>query len=542
MSSVLKSPYMRLNTYDGLIGQEYEKYKCFNFWIFNFYKIFKDNLESDELIMGIKPKDVVHAIAGLFLASLQSMSKTSVYDTLSRKNSYSIVCFADLASAASHIQRNLKPNTQIGIQEELKPDTIASLSSCMDAIYFEPNKKSDDKSENDKSDINDFKLVYPSEFSNSSSEGTSPLSDETGVLNSSSSDHNENSFRSSCSESGEENPKLKCGYQSFIGACIGRRLMLSRLVASMHVETDVVNHLAKYLSAENLVVAACTFRKRRHKKNQRIIHLNLLAVRRHLRRQKLGSIMLRYLKRPDISGYYDALIVHADLDAVGFFEKHGFTDDILLNHFWEDFTSEYKNCKIMTYVPGYSDQYCSVASCSPLPEETNCGSWIKKLDVNIREWQHNAQLTHRNQYVLYRKMRNEIIELQNLVKLQGKHISELYKELQETYTTLLRLQSSDAGKDDSTNCGDHPARVLMRLKEVEEYLATNITKTSTTSPDQLCLRRLSAQTIPTCNQDADICREKDLKVESNVSDETSSANIYVANGLLHHGDLYTIDS
>lgn len=41
------------------------------------------------------------------------------------------------------------------------------------------------------------------------------------------------------------------------------------------------------------------------------------------------------IKDSSVVGKYDAVVVHADNSAVGFFAKNGFTDDVVLNSRWQ---------------------------------------------------------------------------------------------------------------------------------------------------------------------------------------------------------------
>jgi hypothetical protein len=43
---------------------------------------------------------------------------------------------------------------------------------------------------------------------------------------------------------------------------------------------------------------------------------------------------LQQVKDSSIVGDFDAVVVHADNSAVDFFEKYGFTDDIVINSKW----------------------------------------------------------------------------------------------------------------------------------------------------------------------------------------------------------------
>lgn len=45
-------------------------------------------------------------------------------------------------------------------------------------------------------------------------------------------------------------------------------------------------------------------------------------------------MLFQQILEPEVVGHYDAIVVHADNGAVDFFQKFGFSDDIVLNSRW----------------------------------------------------------------------------------------------------------------------------------------------------------------------------------------------------------------
>ena len=45
-------------------------------------------------------------------------------------------------------------------------------------------------------------------------------------------------------------------------------------------------------------------------------------------------VLFQQVKDPACVGTFDAVVVHADNSATEFFEKYGFSDDIVLNSRW----------------------------------------------------------------------------------------------------------------------------------------------------------------------------------------------------------------
>ena len=50
---------------------------------------------------------------------------------------------------------------------------------------------------------------------------------------------------------------------------------------------------------------------------------------------KCPCTAFQQIKDPGVVGHFDAVVVHADNAAVDFFERYGFSDDIVLNSRWK---------------------------------------------------------------------------------------------------------------------------------------------------------------------------------------------------------------
>ena len=46
------------------------------------------------------------------------------------------------------------------------------------------------------------------------------------------------------------------------------------------------------------------------------------------------ALVLQQVKDTNVVGQYDAVVVHADNGAIEFFERYGFTPDIVINSKW----------------------------------------------------------------------------------------------------------------------------------------------------------------------------------------------------------------
>lgn len=166
----------------------------------------------------------------------------------------------------------------------------------------------------------------------------------------------------SSEESGEEEEEdedddevdFSVGCHAFIEAVRARK---TRQRKALEEETEASEgETSMEIGMENRLMAACTFSMRTALRDAaaRLVHLKLLAVRHSFRGARLGARLVECLKDRTLLGEYDALVTHADPDAVGFFEKLGFSDDPFLNRNWRAFEFEYTNARLMTYVPAFS--------------------------------------------------------------------------------------------------------------------------------------------------------------------------------------------
>ncbi|KAF7261419.1 hypothetical protein EG68_01319 [Paragonimus skrjabini miyazakii] len=428
----------------------------FNCWVYNFYRMFQDSSEVTEMADGFKPKDVLHTVAGLFLATLQSMDKETVYAALLHRSSFTLVGYLQKVDAVSHIQEYYAP--------ESKQANV--LMTHSEILAFSDKVDADGESQNVCSQDNDFRLVYPSEFSDSSED-----SFEEENENASSPDHILQSQNSSASERSDDSgvtTKLMEGYKAFIGGCLGRKLHILSLMNSKDSRGIGKDMLIANLASEHLIAAACNLRVRYPTRHQRIIHITLLAVRRFMRRKKLGTMVMNILMKTEVVGPYDAIVVHADIDAKGFFEKFGFTDDILINRAWADFAGEYTNCRLMTYLPGFSRHKLHMQPCISGIFTDSYLSWLNEFDGSMQQWKTDAESAHRSQFTFYSRIREEMKFLQTALRTQSEHIYRLYEELLQAYTQLLSLNNPEVTSQDTEGTNQYFAGISKRMKELKK--------------------------------------------------------------------------
>ncbi|CAC5356569.1 unnamed protein product [Mytilus coruscus] len=160
------------------------------------------------------------------------------------------------------------------------------------------------------------------------------------------------------------------------------------------------------------------------KHKERVVHLTLVTVRKRFRKYGLGKYLLQQIIDPAIVGQYDAVVVHADNAAVDFFQKYGFSDDIVLNSRWSDLAEQFTNCTLMCYLPGFSGH--SLLKTIKIPDFE-----VFELEQEFNKWKSKTTEVYQNQVSIVMRMKHEIIQLKALLKA-------LVDRQQKLIETLLR--------------------------------------------------------------------------------------------------------
>ncbi|TGZ50418.1 hypothetical protein CRM22_010813 [Opisthorchis felineus] len=470
-------PYFQIGNLNSINIQATGELNDLDTWVYNFHTILKNKLYLEEDLCGFKLQDVAHAVAGLFLATLPAMDKETVYSAIASQNNFCVVCYASTRDALAYINRHYCPKVNIGgekLNAELletfthllnNPTEINEVNSVPGSVELDTDSDSE----------NEFKLVYPSEVSETSNE--SITQDDSVPKSGEISHQSSKSDRSSCSESDDElETILLDGYKTFIGSSIRRKLNLLKTIGSSPTDTLDLESLGSQLSAENHIAAACCFRVRFKDNKQRIIHVTLLGVRRFWRRKKIGTSIIKLLKNPEIVGPYDAIVVHADPEAEGFFENLGFSADIVLNSMWSEFASEYTNCKLMTYLPAFTTDRILLAHRFPVDNGKELSKMVgtRQFDIFFKQWSSNAENAYISQVTLLRRAREEMLWLQETVDCQAKRINDLHKELRAAYMKLLQQITPHIDGDDNYTIPMSPTQMRKRLEEINHLIASSV--------------------------------------------------------------------
>ncbi|XP_078352937.1 uncharacterized protein LOC144637734 isoform X1 [Oculina patagonica] len=211
-------------------------------------------------------------------------------------------------------------------------------------------------------------------------------------------------------ESEDEEEDFSKGAEDFVDAAKKRR-----------AERQSDNVSESSLGIESLIIGAATFERSysitRHNPSEKVIQLNLLGVRRRCRKSGVGKFLLETLKDPTIIGSYDTIAVYADNDAVDFFKRNGFTDDVVLCSRFSELTDHWINSSLMCYLPPFTG---SDFSGSFRSEDD-----LKAMDDDIRKWREKSLEAYQAQASCMVRMQHEIKTLKAMVDTQEEAIRTL---------------------------------------------------------------------------------------------------------------------
>nr|XP_022317726.1 uncharacterized protein LOC111120953 isoform X2 [Crassostrea virginica] len=317
---------------------------------------------GNAMIPGISNRDLLHAVVGLYDVSLSDMTPDVLYSSVCDKWARTIVLVRDSQETVEDLTKRKAVRRNLAKKEEDKED--------------EAKTEEEDKYEEEEATPSKFATVY----SDTESEEEEEEDDE------------------------EDFSK---GINSFIKKAAERR---TQQKSADHVSPDM-------LGIENRIIGAITFEKKYIQKD-RVIHLTLLSVRKRYRKYGIGKYLLQQILEPEVVGHYDAIVVHADNGAVDFFQKFGFSDDMVLNSRWGELAEQFTNCTLMSYLPAFSGH--TLLSTLKIP-----GLEVFELEQQFNKWKEKTTEVYQQQVSIVMRMKHEIIQLKCMNEKQNQLIDAL---------------------------------------------------------------------------------------------------------------------
>ena len=171
---------------------------------------------------------------------------------------------------------------------------------------------------------------------------------------------------------------------------------------------------------------------------QCLLQVSLLGVRVRYQREGVGGRLLDALLRGDASGARpDAAIAWADLKAVGFFRKHGFRDDAILNARYREISDPWERSTLMS------------AQLPPRRPESGAEA-ARSIDDDVAAWRHSRLLEYSKELAVVERMASEIAALREKAGRQESYIAYLTAE-----NARLRRERAAAGASRGSG-GDSP--------------------------------------------------------------------------------------
>ncbi|XP_071799543.1 uncharacterized protein [Asterias amurensis] len=188
------------------------------------------------------------------------------------------------------------------------------------------------------------------------------------------------------------------------------------------------------IGIESRLIACTTWEKSTIRPGERILQLDLLAVRKRFRKLGIGKYLLQNLKDPSLVGLYDAFVVYADHSAVDFFGHYGFNDDIVLNSKFSDLADNWTNCTLMCYLPPFSGQTILM--------ETDPELDLKVMELELHKCSEKSRDAYQAQMACAMKLKHEVISLRALVSSQQDLITSLTQEFQTLRTERFQVEKA----------------------------------------------------------------------------------------------------
>ncbi|XP_064605898.1 uncharacterized protein LOC135470786 [Liolophura sinensis] len=349
-----------------------------------------NTFDKGRLLHQTTNQELLHAVVGLFDVSLSEMTADVLYASVCDKWAKTILLIQDLKEAIKALEE--RKNRPKKTEEEHKPESeeedketgpeCSDVKECVQEDVYEPEE--------------------------------SPASLFAEVFSDTESEEEEDD------ESDDED--FSKGIHSFIKSVSERKQIRekSQCIESSHV------------GIENRIVGCLTFEKKYINHTVKVVHLTLLTVRRRCRKFGIGRYLMKQVLDPSVVGPYDAVVVHADNGALDFFQRCGFSDDVVLNSRWSELAEQFTNCTLMCYLPGFSDP--------TFPGELmeKCKSLIE-LDKEMKNWKEKSVEAYQAQVTCHMRMRQEILQLHKLAMSQRSFIDELTQQNEKLYKEKLTL-------------------------------------------------------------------------------------------------------
>jgi ribosomal protein S18 acetylase RimI-like enzyme len=400
---------------------------------------------STNIVKGVSNRDLLHAVIALYNVSLPEMTPDILYSSVCDKWSRTVILLRDADETLKELKSRYQPDSsQNGAGDDQPPSSFIPVGTEPDSGLVNGIDDYVVKEEEDKFRADDEKpSVFAGVFSDTDDEELTSDNDDV-------------------DEEDDDEDDFSQGMYSFIKGAKERHHQRQKSAGSPAIQS---------LAIENRLVAATTFEKTFVKPGDRVVHLTLIAVRRRYRKCNIGEYLLSQVKNVSVVGKYDAVVVHADNSAIGFFTKYGFTDDVVLNSRWRELAEQYTQCTLMCYLPPFTTEGGGSLATVELD--------IAAMDNEIERWHQKSIDAYRAEVSCLSRLRHEVVTLRQLVGSQQQTITSLTatcqqlrheKYLIEKEFLEYRLSSASRamgvdGLSSGSDCEDIDEQLIAKLKQ-----------------------------------------------------------------------------
>lgn len=202
-------------------------------------------------------------------------------------------------------------------------------------------------------------------------------------------------------------------------------------------------------------------------KDEWIIDLELLSVRKKYRGFSLGKYLISLIQNEQFVGPFDAIVTSSDPDAVQFYEKYSFLSDPILNSKYSHIGDLWTNTTKMCYLP----PYCNPITKEDISNASDDMSYINELTLmekDFKRWQKTMFTGYQSQAQLFFKFKQEILTLKAKLCAKNSLIEDLkhQNDMLQRKNRLLQLKLGEKDTDWlEENFGEQMAEIDNAVQE-----------------------------------------------------------------------------
>ncbi|XP_039270144.2 uncharacterized protein LOC120344888 [Styela clava] len=371
--------------------------------IVNFQKLLATD-QQESVIQGTHNKNLLHAVAALYDRSLPDVTEDVIYSSIFEKWARTILLVQEYEDALKDFKVRELSKMHSNTRTPHKDGSIV-VDTMTDKLVNAELKNANGASESVvSSDPKECESRFSNVFSDMESESENEGEDDDDV-------------------------NYLDAIDEFFKGVQHRKEARKRWIKE-HNCSGEPTHL---LGIEHRLLGCATFEHSYEKPGHKVIQLTLIATRKRYRKMGIGRYMTKSIRNPALAGRYDAIVVNSDHSATNFFEKEGFSDDVLLNSKYADIGDTWYNCKRMCFLPPY---YSDAFDSSCIGDQSTSDVYykdledldLKQMELDLALYQERSLQAFQAQSTVIQRLRKEVLILRARASAQSDTIKMLTKE------------------------------------------------------------------------------------------------------------------